>query len=106
MAKEFWRWKEYNWKSDTIDWKSGTTISAGVDVGSVSSQAVILVDGELYAYSNMRTGSDSPMSSQNAMNWALEDTDMKLDDIHYKVGTGYGRVNVPFADKTIPNLRE
>ena len=75
MAKEFWRWKEYNWKSDTIDWKSGTTISAGVDVGSVSSQAVILVDGELYAYSNMRTGSDSPMSSQNAMNWALEDTE-------------------------------
>jgi bzd-type benzoyl-CoA reductase Q subunit len=104
MAKDFWRWKEYNWKSDKIDWKSGTTISAGVDVGSVSSQAVILVDGELYAYSNMRTGSDSPMSAQNAMNWALEDTDMKLEDIQYVVGTGYGRVNVPFANKTITEI--
>ena len=104
MAKEFWRWKEYNWKSDTIDWKSGTTISAGVDVGSVSSQAVILVDGELYAYSNMRTGSDSPMSSQNAMNWALEDNDILLENIHYVVGTGYGRVNVPFANKTITEI--
>ncbi len=104
MAKEFWRWKEYNWKSDAIDWKSGTTVSAGVDVGSVSSQAVILVDGELFAYSNMRTGSDSPMSSQNAMNWALEDNDMQLENIHYVVGTGYGRVNVPFANKTITEI--
>ena len=104
MAKEFWRWKEYNWKDDEIDWKKGTTISAGVDVGSVSSQAVILVDGKLFAYSNMRTGSDSPMSAQNAMNWALENTGMKLDDIHYIVGTGYGRVNVPFANKTITEI--
>lgn len=104
MAKEFWRWKEYNWKNDQIDWKSGKTISAGVDVGSVSSQAVILADGELYAYSNMRTGSDSPMSAQNAMNWALEDTGMQLDNIHYTVGTGYGRVNVPFANKTITEI--
>ena len=104
MAKEFWRWKEYNWKNDDIDWKSGTTISAGVDVGSVSSQAVILVDGELYAYANMRTGSNSPMSAQNAMTWALEETGMTLENIHYTVGTGYGRVNVPFADKTITEI--
>ncbi len=104
MAKEFWRWKEYNWKNDDINWKSGTTVSAGVDVGSVSSQAVILVDGKLFAYSNMLTGSDSPLSAQNAMNWALEKTDMKLEDIHYVVGTGYGRVNVPFANKTITEI--
>ena len=104
MAKEFWRWKEYNWKSETIDWKSGNIISAGIDVGSVSSQAVIMVDGELYAYSSMRTGSDSPKSSVNAMNWALNDTGMALSDIHYVVGTGYGRVNVPFANKTITEI--
>ena len=104
MAKEFWRWKEYNWKSETIDWKSGNIVSAGIDVGSVSSQAVILVDGELFAYSSMRTGSDSPKSSVNAMNWALNDTGMVLGDIHYVVGTGYGRVNVPFANKTITEI--
>jgi bzd-type benzoyl-CoA reductase Q subunit len=102
--KEFWRWKEYNWKNDNINWKSGTTLSAGVDVGSVSSQAVILVDGELYAYSNMRTGSDSPKSAENAMNWALENTGMTLKDIHYIIGTGYGRVNVAFANRTITEI--
>jgi len=104
MAKEFWRWKEYNWKNDDIDWRSGSIITAGVDVGSVSSQAVVLVDGELYAFSNMRTGSNSPMSAQNAMDWALQDTGMTLDDIHYSIGTGYGRVNVPFANRTITEI--
>ncbi|MEE9554863.1 MAG: benzoyl-CoA reductase, bzd-type, subunit Q [candidate division Zixibacteria bacterium] len=102
--KEFWRWKEYNWRDENKDWKGAELISAGVDVGSVSSQAVILVDGELYAYSNMRTGSDSPNSARNAMNWALEDTGMTYDDLHYVVGTGYGRVNVPFANRAITEI--
>ncbi len=102
--KEFWRWKEYNWHDKDIDWRKGDIITSGVDVGSVSSQAVVLVDGKLYAYSNMRTGSNSPESANNAMNWALEETGMKIEDIHYTVGTGYGRVNVPFADRAITEI--
>jgi len=103
-TKEFWRWKEYNWHDEAVDPKGVKTISAGVDVGSVSSQAVIMLDGELYAYANMRTGSDSPDSARNAMNWALEGTGLTLDDLHYTVGTGYGRVNVPFADRAITEI--
>jgi bzd-type benzoyl-CoA reductase Q subunit len=38
------------------------------------------------------------------MNWALEDTGMTLDDFDFVVGTGYGRVNVPFADKAITEI--
>jgi bzd-type benzoyl-CoA reductase Q subunit len=44
------------------------------------------------------------MSAENAMNWALEGTGMTLQDIHFSVGTGYGRVNVPFANKTITEI--
>jgi bzd-type benzoyl-CoA reductase Q subunit len=73
-------------------------------VGSVSSQAVILADGQLYAYASMRTGSDSPNSAQNAMDWALKDTGMTLENVNYVVGTGYGRVNVPFADRAITEI--
>lgn len=104
MTTEYWRWKEYNWKDSDRDWQQASVISAGVDVGSVSSQAVIMTDGEIFAYSNMRTGSDSPESAQNAMSWALEDTGMTLDDINYVVGTGYGRVNVPFSDRAITEI--
>ena len=102
--KEFWRWKEYNWHDENTDWNGSETITAGVDVGSVSSQAVIMVDGELYAFANTRTGSDSPDSARNVMKWAMEETGMTLDNLHYTVGTGYGRINVPFADRAITEI--
>jgi bzd-type benzoyl-CoA reductase Q subunit len=101
--KELWRWTESRWTSPDIDWK-GKLVTSGVDVGSVSSQAVILVDGELYAFSNMRTGSNSPDSAINAINWAMEDTGLTLEDIAYTVGTGYGRVNVPFSQRAITEI--
>ncbi len=101
---EYWRWTESRWTNPDIDWKNADVISAGVDVGSVSTQAVVIVDGNLYCYANMRTGSDSPQSANNAMNWALENTGMTLENINATVGTGYGRVNVPFATKTITEI--
>ena len=101
---EYWRWPESRWTNPDLDWKAGDIITAGVDVGSVSSQAAIMVDGQLFAYSNMRTGSNSPDSANNAMDWALKDTGMTLDDIHYVVGTGYGRVNVPFSNRAITEI--
>lgn len=104
MEKEYWRWPESRWTSPDIDLKTGNIISGGVDVGSVSSQAVVMVDGQLFCYSNSRTGSDSPQSAQKAMDKILEDTGMSLNDIHYVVGTGYGRVNVPFANRTLTEI--
>lgn len=104
MEKEYWKWPESRWTSLDVDWKSGEIISAGVDVGSVSSQAVILVDGELFSYSNSRTGSNSPESARQAMEKALDETKMTLEDVHYIVGTGYGRVNVPFANRAITEI--
>ncbi|HHU75602.1 MAG TPA: benzoyl-CoA reductase, bzd-type, subunit Q [Firmicutes bacterium] len=101
---EFWRWEESRWKNPDLDWENAEVITLGVDVGSVSSQAVILCDGELFAYSNMRTGYDSSESALNAASWALEGTGLTLDDIHFKVGTGYGRVNVTFADRNITEI--
>lgn len=102
--REFWRWKEYRWHDEAMDWKNADIVSAGVDIGSVSSQAVILLGGELYAFSNQRTGFDSPESAAKAINWAMEGTGMAVEDIHYTVGTGYGRVNVPFADRAITEI--
>ena len=101
---EYWRWKEYRWHDEDKDWRDGALITGGVDVGSVSSQAVIMVDGELYAFSSMRTGSDSPESARKALDWALEDTGLTLDNIGFVVGTGYGRVNVPFSNKAITEI--
>jgi bzd-type benzoyl-CoA reductase Q subunit len=102
--KEYWRWTESRYTSPDLKWEDGDIISAGVDVGSVSTQAVIMVDGEIYCYSSMRTGSNSPDSANNAIDWALEGTGLTLDKIQYVVGTGYGRVNVPFAKRAITEI--
>jgi benzoyl-CoA reductase subunit A len=101
---EFWRWPETSWVNPDIDWKSGNFVTAGVDIGSVSSQAVVMVDGQLFAYSNTRTGSDSPNSARKAMGIALEKADMPEDRVDYCIGTGYGRVNVPMAQQTITEI--
>ena len=101
---EYWRWTESNWKNPDIpDWH-GSLITAGVDIGSTSTQAVILADGIPYAYSNMRTGSNSPDSAIGAINWAMKDTGLTLEDITYTIGTGYGRVNVPRSNKTVTEI--
>ncbi len=104
IENEYWRWTESRYTNPDLDWKKANVVSAGVDVGSVSTQAVVMVDGELYCYGNMRTGSNSPESANNAMNWALDGTGLTLDSIHATVGTGYGRVNVPFATKAITEI--
>ena len=101
---EFWRWPESNWKNADLDWNAARFMTVGIDVGSVSSQAVIMADGKIFAYANMRTGSQSPKSARNAFQFALEATDMPADRIDYCVGTGYGRVNVPFADRTVTEI--
>ena len=102
--KEYWRWKEYRKTVSRNDYKNGKIITAGIDIGSVSSKAVIMVDGEIYAMAIMRTGSNSPDSAQKVLWFALETTSLKMEEIHYIVGTGYGRVNVPMAKKTITEI--
>jgi len=102
--KEYWRWPEYRTTVEGMDPKKAKVITAGIDVGSVGSKCAIMLDGELYAWAVMRTGSNSPDSARNVLKWALEGTGIADDDIKYIVGTGYGRVNVPMAKKAITEI--
>ena len=102
--KAYWRWQENCWIDESKNWRDAKIITAGIDVGSVSSQAVICVDGELYGFNSMRTGNNSPDSATNAINGVLEKSGMKLENVTYVIGTGYGRVNVPFAHKAITEI--
>jgi bzd-type benzoyl-CoA reductase Q subunit len=102
--REFWRWTESNWKNPDADWNDAQYITVGIDVGSVSSQAVIMADGKVFAYSNLRTGFDSSDSARKALEFALAATDMPENRMDYCIGTGYGRVNVPFADRSLTEI--
>ena len=102
---EFWRWAESNWADPEIDWRDAEWITVGIDVGAVSSQAVIVADGRILAYANMRTGSSSPDSARNAYRFALQAVgNLPENRMDRCIGTGYGRVNVPFADRSITEI--
>ena len=101
---EYWRWPEYRMTVPDRDWHKANVITAGVDIGSVGSKAAVLVDGELYAYAVHRTGGVSEDTAIQVATWALEDTGLEIGKLHYVVGTGYGRVNVPFAKKSITEI--
>ena len=101
---EYWRWKEYHKIFSDKKWKNKDVVTAGVDVGSVGSKAAIMIDGEVYSYGIMRTGSNSPESATKVLGWALQDTGLRDSDLKYIVGTGYGRVNVPMANKAITEI--
>ena len=40
--KEYWRWAESVWLDETRNWREAKFVTAGIDVGSVSSQAVVM----------------------------------------------------------------
>jgi bzd-type benzoyl-CoA reductase Q subunit len=103
-AKEYWRWQEHHIVMPNKSWKNKDVITAGVDVGSVGSKAAVMIDGEIYAWAITRTGSNSPDSAKKVMGMVLDGTGLKQSDIKYTVGTGYGRVNVPMANKAITEI--
>jgi len=101
---KYWRWQEYHRVFNDKKWKNKDIITAGVDVGSVGSKAAIMIDGDVYSYGVTRTGSNSPESANKALGMALQDTGLRAEDLKYIVGTGYGRVNVPMANKAITEI--
>jgi bzd-type benzoyl-CoA reductase Q subunit len=104
LGIEFWRWQEYHRIVPGMKWTNKDIITAGVDVGSVGSKAAIMINGRAYSWIITRTGSNSPESATKALDWALEGTGLKVNDLKYTVGTGYGRVNVPMANKAITEI--
>ena len=79
-------------------------ITAGIDVGSASTKALVLREGTIIDWTITATTGDSAESADTAMRSLLNKTGLSLDEIDYIVSTGYGRVNVPFANKGITEI--
>lgn len=103
--KTVWQWPESNWRNPEIDWKNAEFVTVGIDVGSVSAQAVILADGEILAYGNVRSGWDGAGSALKAYRSALQAAgDLSENRFDFCIGTGYGRVNIPLAHRTLTEI--
>jgi predicted CoA-substrate-specific enzyme activase len=78
---------------------------AGIDVGSLSTNAVIIdTRKEIIAYEIIDTGANSTEAAKYAYQKALKSAGFHQDAIFCIVATGYGRVSVPFAHKTVTEI--
>jgi len=78
-------------------------VFAGIDIGSTMTKAVI-VNETILASVVGPTGPEHRKLANKVMGEALDKLNLTFDDITYVVATGYGRVNVPFADKQITEI--
>ncbi len=78
---------------------------AGVDIGSTMTK-IVLTETNHMVLSAIKgpTGPEHRQLADEVMKMALEQADLQLDEISYVVATGYGRLNVPFADRQITEL--
>jgi benzoyl-CoA reductase subunit A len=93
----------------------------GLDIGSCSAQCVILEDGQLLTYGNIETGPESAKTAYAAVDAAVHRRDelwgghrmqlpdvktdhLRIEDMDYIVGTGYGRAVVPFAHGSVTEI--
>ena len=77
----------------------------GVDIGSTMTKVVIIdLDGEICSRVVGPTGAEHRRLANKVMEEALEQANLSFDAISYVIATGYGRINVPFADRQITEL--
>jgi predicted CoA-substrate-specific enzyme activase len=79
--------------------------TAGLDVGSTYTKAVILDDSDQIAGKAMvNTGFKLEQAAQRAFEQAMEGAGIQKDDVSYVVSTGYGRYQVSFRDVNVTDL--
>ena len=76
---------------------------AGIDIGSTMTKVVIFSD-KVEASFIGPTGPEHRKLANKVMEEALARAQLKFEDLRYIVATGYGRINVPFADRQVTEI--
>jgi predicted CoA-substrate-specific enzyme activase len=81
------------------------SLTAGIDVGSTYTKAVLLDDGErIVGRGVLKTGFKLAEAARRAYEAALADAGARESDVAYTVATGYGRFQVAFSDVHVTDL--
>jgi (R)-2-hydroxyacyl-CoA dehydratese activating ATPase len=79
-------------------------VFVGIDIGSLSTEAVIVGDNRVIASVVLLTGSMPKKAGLRALEQALNQAGLGRSDVGFIVSTGYGRNLVDFADKTVTEI--
>jgi len=78
---------------------------AGIDIGSTFTKVVVVdSNGNIASKIEVPTRAEQRKLANKVMVEALNKSNLSLDEIAYIVATGYGRFNVPFADRQVTEL--
>jgi len=78
---------------------------AGCDIGSTTGKAVVLNEHEILSFSIIASTTRPERTAEMAMEEALDKAGLSsLEQVAYIVGTGYGRLKVPFARENISEI--
>ena len=77
--------------------------SIGIDIGSVSTKGVIF-DGENWEAVVLPTGWMPKEMGEVVLDKLCQMKDINSSEVQKIVGTGYGRIHLPFADKIVSEL--
>lgn len=87
------------------DNKTKSFFFVGVDSGSLSTNVVILSESKkILSYAIVPTGPSIVDSAEKAFAEALKAAGLARDGVGFVVSTGYGRVNIPFAEKNVTEI--
>jgi len=78
-------------------------IVAGCDVGSLTAKAVIM-NGSILGHAVIKAKSKPEESAADVMDLALKNAGLKMEDISFCVGTGYGRNKIPFVHLAVSEI--
>lgn len=77
--------------------------SIGIDSGSVATKGV-LFNGSIIKEITIPTGWSPKMASEEVLNRLIKESNIQKEHVKKIIGTGYGRVSMPFVDKTITEI--
>jgi predicted CoA-substrate-specific enzyme activase len=79
-------------------------IVAGIDIGSITAETVILQNNLILSSSIVPTGANSRTAAERSLTAALKQASLRQEDLAAIVTTGYGRASFPSATKTITEI--
>lgn len=77
----------------------------GIDSGSTSTNAVVMNEKkEILASGSIRTGAKTSASAEKILADVLREAGLSRENVDLIVSTGYGRVSIPFADRSVTEI--
>ena len=79
-------------------------ITAGIDIGSVTTKVVLLKEEKVIARVITSTGAHPALAAEEVLKEALKQVNLSRADIEYIVSTGYGRRSIEFGNRVITEI--